>query len=138
MRKIVSHSLLNCKRYFTVYATILLVLLSSCAVKSNIKALTAIAAQTEHSSSKTNYNHTTPTFERCVEKEVTDQQMIQKFSFESHDLLPALLATAFFFLFLFPSAFRKTRHPLYKEGRKIRYSIPLFLEYQQIIVYCNK
>lgn len=126
----------NCKRYFFVFAAMLLVLLTSCAIKSSIKTLVGIPANTEHGLPKGNQNLSVNTIDKCAEFEVADTQIVQTISFSTNDLLPAVLFTAaLFFLVSFRTVSKEHTHPLYSGSSKIRSSIPLFLEYRKLLIH---
>lgn len=127
---------MNCKRYFVVFATMLLVLLSSCPVKTSIKTLVGGAAKTERNLPKPNRNFLSSAIDKCAEFEVADTQIAQKFSFKANNLLPVVLFTAsFLFLFSLLPLIKENKHPIYNGSSKIRSSIPIFLEYQKLIIH---
>lgn len=82
--------LANCKRYFLVFAAMLLVLLTSCAVKTSIKNLAGIPTKTERGVPKGNQNFSTNTLEKCAQFDASDTQIVQKVSFNANDLLPSI------------------------------------------------
>lgn len=126
---------MNFKRYLFVLATVLLVLLSSCVVKSSIKTLVGIPTNTAQSFAKGYLNFSVTNLDRCAEIDLADAQIIQKSSFDVHDLLSVAIFTVSFLLgVLFPAS-KENRHPLYSDSRKIRNSIPIFLEYRKLIIY---
>lgn len=126
----------NCKRYFLVFAAMLLVFLTSCAVKTSIEDLVGIPLKTERSLPKTNHNPSINTLEKCDQLNVEDTQIVQKNSFKANDLLPAVIFTvAFLFLFGFRPVNKETKHPLYSGSGKIRNSIPIFLECRKLIIH---
>lgn len=136
MGKTISNILVNCKRYFFVFAALLFVILTSCTLKSSIKALAGIPTNTEQSLPKGHHNFSANVFEKCAQFDVSDTQIVQKISFNTNDLLPAVIFTAIF-LFLLGSRhlIKENKHPLYNGSGKIRNSIPLFLEYQKLIIH---
>lgn len=128
----------NVKRYFFVFATMLLVLSSSCAVKTSIKNLVGVPAKTQQSIPKDNQNLSVNTGDKCAEFEIADTQIVQNISLNTNDLLPVVLFTAaLFFLFSFSSVAKEHNHPLYSGSAKIRNSIPLFLEYRKLLIHFN-
>lgn len=128
--------LANCKRYFLVFAAMLLVLLTSCAVKTSIKSLAGIPTKTELGVLKGNHNFSSNTFEKCSQLNIEDLKIAKKVSFSANDLLPAVIfTTAFLFLFGFYPISKENKHPIYSGSEKIRSSIPLFLEYRKLIIY---
>ncbi|WP_313091754.1 hypothetical protein [Chryseobacterium flavum] len=136
MDKTIPNILANCKRYFLVFAAMLLVLLTSCAVKTSIKNLAGIPTKTERGVPKGNQNFSTNTLEKCAQFDASDTQIVQKVSFNANDLLPAVIFTAaFFFLFGLHPVSKESKHPLYSGSGKIRSSIPIFLEYRKLIIH---
>lgn len=128
--------LANCKRYFLVFAAMLLVLLTSCAVKTSIKNLAGIPTKTERGVTKGSHNFSSNTSEKCAQFDVSDTQIVQKSSFNANNLLPAVIFTAaFLFLLGFRPVSKENKHPLYSGSGKIRSSIPLFLEYRKLIIH---
>ncbi|UQA74093.1 hypothetical protein K2F45_20080 [Sphingobacterium siyangense] len=126
----------NCKRYFFVFSVMLLVLLTSCAIKGSIKTLAGIPANTERGLPKGNQNFSVNTGDKCAEFDIADTQIVQKISFKANDLLPVVLFTAtFLFLFGFRPVSKENKHPLYSCSGKIRNAIPLFLEYRKLIIH---
>ncbi|WP_324756246.1 hypothetical protein [Sphingobacterium thalpophilum] len=114
----------------------LLVLLTSCAVKTSIKNLAGIPTKTERGVPKGNQNFSTNTLEKCAQFDASDTQIVQKVSFNANDLLPAVIFTAaFFFLFGLHPVSKESKHPLYSGSGKIRSSIPIFLEYRKLIIH---
>src|SRR5690606_38490056 len=126
------------KQYFFVLTAILFVLLSSCAIKSSIKELTGISANTEQGVPQNSRNLFTNSVEKCPSFDISDSQVVQNIAFESDDLLPLIsFKTAFLFLFDFPSLESERIHPLYNGSRKIQSSIPILLEYQKLITHSS-
>ncbi|WP_437362716.1 hypothetical protein [Olivibacter jilunii] len=125
-----------CKRSFLVFAAMLLVLLSSCAVKTSIKTLTGTPVKTERGIPKGSQSFSTNSVEKCAQLGVSDTQIVQKNSFNANDLLPAVIFTAaFLFLFGLRPVSKESKHPLYSGSGKIRSSIPIFLEYRKLIIH---
>ena len=115
----------KCKRYFLVFAAMLLVLLSSCSIKSGIKSLAGIPVGTERTLPKSNQYFSSGTVETCAEFDIEDTQIVQKFSFNANDLQPVA----------FLKISKENRHPVYSGSSKIRSTIPIFLEYQKLILH---
>jgi hypothetical protein len=114
----------------------LLVLLTSCAVKTSIKNLVGIPLKTERSVPKANHNLSTNTLANCSQFNVEDTQIVQKNAFKANDLLPAVILTAaFLFLLGVPPVSNENKHPLYNSSGKIRSAIPIFLEYRKLIIH---
>lgn len=136
MNRTVLNIISNCKRYFLVFASLLLVLLTSCPIKTSIKNFAGIPLKTERSTPKTSNNFSPNSLEMCAQYNIEDTQLVQKHSFEANNLLPAVILTAaFFFLFGFHPVSKENKHPLYSGSGKIRIAIPLFLEYRKLIIY---
>lgn len=130
MNRCIANIIENCKQYFFVLAIFLFVLLSSCVIKTGIKALIGHASKTEYSLPTANNHISIQALDTCVQLDILDTQ---KSSFSVNGLLPLVL---FSLLFLFTS--RKIgkilKHPIYSSSGKIRRSIPLFLEHKQLII----
>lgn len=136
MNRTILNISVGCKRYFFVLAAMLLVLLTSCAVKGSIKTLAGIPAKTERGLPTGNQNFSLNSIDKCAGFLVADTQIVQTISFNTNDLLPAVLFTAtLFFLFRLSSVVKEHAHPLYGGSAKIRSSIPLFLEYRKLLLY---
>lgn len=136
MDRTIPNILANCKRYFLVFAAMLLVLLTSCAVKTSIKNLVGIPLETERSLPKANHNLLANTLVKCSQLNVEDTQIVQKNSFKANDLLPAVILTvSFLFLLGIPPVSNENKHPLYNSSGKIRSAIPIFLEYRKLIIH---
>lgn len=136
MNSIIPNIFEYCKRSLLVFAAMLLVLLSSCAIKTSIKTLAGAPVKTERGMPKGSQSFSTNSAEKCAQLDVFDTQIVQKNSFNANDLLPAVILTAaFLFLFSFRPLSKENKHPLYSGSGKIRSSIPLFLEYQKLIIH---
>lgn len=132
MNKAIPHITNNFKRYLLVFASFLLVLLTSCSVKTSIKTLIGIPLQSEHRVPKGNSGFTVTAVEKCAPSDSIDAQTLQKSSTHTNDLLPTVIYTvAFLFLLGLRPVSEKIKHPLYSGSGKIRNSIPIFLEYQK-------
>lgn len=136
MGKTISNILVNCKRYILVFAAMLLVLLTSCSIKSSIKNFAGFPTNKEQGLPKGQHNFSVDKFEKCAQFDVSDTQIVQKISFNANDLLPVVIFTAIFLFLLGPRyLIKENKHPLYNGSGKIRNSIPLFLEYQKLIIH---
>jgi len=132
----ISNISVNCKQYFLVFATVLLVLLTSCAVKGSIKNLAGIPTNTERGIPKSIHNFAAKTLEKCTQLNVESPQIVQKDFFNANNLLPAVILTAtFLFLLGFRPLNKENEHPVYSSSSKIRSSIPIFLEYRKLIIH---
>lgn len=126
----------NCRQHFLVFATILLVLLTSCVVKGSIKSLAGIPLTTERSIPKGNQHFSSNSTEKCAEYEVSSSQIVQKSSISTNNLMPVVIfTTAFLFLFGLQPVSKENKHPVYSGSSKIRSAVPLFLEYRKLILH---
>lgn len=126
----------NVQRYLFVFATVLLVLFSSCIVRASVKTLVGIPTKTEKGIPTANRSFSASSVEKCSTIETADTLTVQKSSSNANDLLPVVLFTAtFFFLFSFRSLTKESKHPIYSSSSKIRSSIPIFLEYRKLIIH---
>ncbi|WP_434376423.1 hypothetical protein [Sphingobacterium spiritivorum] len=136
MNKIIPNISMHYKRYFFVFAAILLVLLTSCVVKTSIKNLAGIPVKTEQSIPKGSQNFSAHAIEKCSQSDASDKQIVQKKSIDTNNLLPAVIFTAaFLFLFALQPVNKESKHPLYSDSGKIHSSIPIFLEYRKLILH---
>lgn len=136
MSKTIPNIANNFQRYLFVFATVFLVLFSSCAVKASVKTLAGIPTKTEGGLPKANHNVPVSSVERCTVVTASDMQVVPKSSSYANDLLPVVLFTAsFLFLFSFRSVSKESKHPIYSGSSKIRSSIPIFLEYRKLIIH---
>jgi len=135
MNRIVQNIKMNYRRGLFVFATILLVSLTSCPIKISIKRLAGIPVKTEQPTTPKN-QHSVNTFEKCNVVSASEMQIVQKSSSNANDLLPVVLFTAsFLFLFSFRPVSKENKHPIYSGSSKIRSSVPLFLEYRKLIIH---
>lgn len=141
MIKQLHHIITNLKRYQWVYAAVFLVLISSCSIKGGIKNLlhttsveTSLASGVN--SGKSGYTSGNISMENCSKYQELDTKIVKSQQLDLQDLLPVLLFSAALFslLFLFYD-FKEQNHPRYGDTRKRGYHIPLFLQYQKIIIY---
>ncbi|WP_188506856.1 hypothetical protein [Parapedobacter pyrenivorans] len=118
------------QRCLFVCIVVVLVLLTSCPVKSSIKSLAGIPANTEQGLVKKN---DVVGSERCVVGETADTKISPTTSFQTNDWLPiAILVVTF--LFLPGYTWRNEQsHPLYG-SLKIPGTLPIFLQYQKLII----
>lgn len=127
-------TLSNTKKYtqrcLFICIVVVLVLLTSCPVKSSIKSLAGIPANTEQGLVKKN---DVVGSERCVVGETADTKISPTTSFQTNDWLPiAILAVTFLFLPGYTSC-NEQSHPLYG-SLKIPGTLPIFLQYQKLII----
>jgi len=124
------HTVTGYQQYLFVFVLTLFVLLSSCPVKAAIKNLSAEPI-TEQTSSG-HHGTLSANFDRCADSELT-VVVTNTSSSEMADLLPAvLLLSAAFLLFSFTLR-KEQEHPLYRNTRIVG-TLPLFLEYRQLII----
>lgn len=127
-------TLSNTKKYtqrcLFVCIVVVLVLLTSCPVKSSIKSLAGIPANTEQGLVKKN---DVVGSERCVVAETADTKISPTTSFQTNDWLPiAILSVTFLFLLGYTRC-NEQSHPLYG-SLKIPGTLPIFLQYQKLII----
>ena len=124
----------NHLRQLFAFAAAILIILTSCSVKSSIKSMAGIPVNTEQGLAKNNHGFIGAGSETCLNGETTDTKISQTASFNTITLLPAVILTAAF-LFLFGYTPRKEKlHPLYG-NLKIPSTLPLFLLYRKLLVY---
>ncbi len=136
MNKTIPNIANNFQRYLFVFATVFLVLFSSCAVKASVKTLVGIPTKAEQGLPKGNPNLSVSSPDRCTVVSASDMQVVQKSSLNANDVLPVVLFTAtFLFLFSFRSITKESKHPRYSGSSKIRSAVPIFLEYRKLIIH---
>lgn len=136
MKKNTPNISMNYRRLLFVLASALLVLLTSCPIKSNLKTLIDIPLKSDFSLNQGNKVSSLNSSEVCAQIGDIDIHSSQKTSLDINDILPALFATiTLLFLFNFYDSSRNTKHPLYTNSGKIRNSIPLFLEYRKLLIH---
>lgn len=124
----------NHLRQLFVFTAAVLIILTSCSVKSSIKSMAGIPVNTEQGLAKNKHGFIGAGSETCLNGDTTDTKISQTASFNPITLLPAVILTAAF-LFLFGYTPRKEKlHPLYG-NLKIPSSLPLFLLYRKLLVY---
>jgi len=112
----------------------LLVLLTSCVVKTSIKNFAGIPTKTERGVPKGSHSFSTNSVEKCTQFNVSSTLIVQKPSFNAKGLFPAIIFTTAF-LFGFRTLSKANKHPLYSGSGKIPSAVPIFLEYRKIIIY---
>lgn len=119
------------QQYFFVLALVLFALLSSCPIKAGIKSLASEPIKSEQRTSGQS-GALSSHFDKCADSERTVMVTTSRSS-PIADLLPAVLLLGVA-LYFFCFTFRKEKvHPLYG-NLKLAGSLPLFLEYQQLII----
>ncbi|MHC5202494.1 hypothetical protein [Myroides sp. LJL119] len=137
MSKKLENIMLNFKRYFWVYASVFLILISSCSIKGSIKNFINTPVKSSVGINKAMHTISTLNKDNCASYTDSDSQILQKSSLDLGDLLPTIfLAIGLLALYYVLFGYPKQKHPNYPSARKIRFSVPLFLEYQKIITYC--
>lgn len=130
MNRTISNIFKNYQRYLFVFAMIFLVLLSSCPIKS----LASNPVKTEYGAIKDSHSLIGNNLEDCID--ATETKIAETVSIHTNDLLPVVIFTiAFLFLFSFRPESKENKHPLYSGGGKISNSIPIFLEYQKLLIH---
>lgn len=122
------------QRHIVMFASIFLVLLSSCAIKSSIKNLVSEnSSQTgEHKTAhKSNFSITKTS--SCSIINATEKLSLSKtISLEKSKVLPVFLSFAFaFFLGI---VIPKNQEHSYYNTTKISGAIPIFLRYEKLII----
>lgn len=136
MNKTTLHILKGLQQYLFVFAVLLVMLLSSCAVKASIKNLAGFPPKTEQGFPKSNKNLSIITIDNCFQVNVADTQIEHAKNTGVNDLVPILLfAAATFFFFGFRLENKENKHPLYTSSAKIRNSISIFLEYRKLLIH---
>ncbi|WPQ63077.1 hypothetical protein SIO70_32435 [Chitinophaga sancti] len=130
MNRTVLYNLRTYQRYFFVFATMVLVLLSSCPIKSVIKNLAGIPTNKEQGLTKKSNPFFGNGAEKCI-SETLDTTISQTGSFNTNDWLPALLTTAFVFL---PGYTLCNELPQFYGSLKIPGTLPIFLQYRKLII----
>ncbi len=133
MNKIIPNITNNFQRYLFVFATVFLVLFSSCAIKASVKTLAGISTKTEQDLPQANHNSSVNSVDKCTVGTTSDMQVVQKSSFNANDLLlTSLFTTISLFLLSFVPD-KAPSHPLYG-NLKISGTLSLFLQYRKLII----
>lgn len=135
MGKIILNTLENNKRYLLGISAVILVLLSSCAIKNSLETFLNLPVETEQTYPKGGHSFIENSAEECAAIDFLDNQIVQNISSSTDDLLPAVIFTTFLFLIVFHPIKKEGKHPLYKDSGKIRNNIPIFLEYRKLIIH---
>lgn len=131
MNRTLSHIPKYSQRYFFVFAVIILIMFS-CPIKSSIKTLVGIPTNTERTLNLNN-NTIYSSLEKCENSETANSKVSQEISFKTISLLPAVLLAVTFPFLLGSIQIKQLSHPLYKR-LKISGTLPIFLEYQKLII----
>jgi len=121
------------RQYLLVFAALVLVLLTSCPIKSGIKTLIGLPAKTGQGIAKSNSHFFSNNPDRCINSETTETTVSQAVSVDAGNSLPAALLTA---AFLFLSGIicgKEPSHPRYG-NLKIPGSLPIFLRYRRLLI----
>jgi len=136
MKWTVQHIVCHCRRFFAIYAMLLLVLLTSCPIKSSLKTFVGLPVNTEQSTAKGNFNFSAQTGEKCSETAISEGQFVHNNLAQANFILPVLLLAGSFLLFLTSRKVSKEHiHPRYCRSTKIYNVIPLFLAYRKLILH---
>lgn len=131
-----SNMTMNYKGLFVLLASLLLVLLTSCPVKSSLKTLAGIPVKTENQLPQGKNTFSTHTGNSCSVLSATEVQHVQPVQKSMNDLLPIIVFTAaFLFINAYPAAIKERKHPVYSRSSKISNAIPLFLAYRKLILH---
>lgn len=119
-----------------IFAALILVLLTSCPIKSSIKTIAGLPVNTEQRSSAANHGLLTSNVQQCIlESAVETQAMPQGML---HNILPeALVVSILLFVTNYSLFSKETKHPVYSGSAKVSNSIPLFLAYRKLILHFN-
>lgn len=123
----------NYRQYLFVFVAMILVLISSCSVKTGIKSLAGVPISTEQNSTKKGNVVFGAIVEQCINSETANKEISQSISLDTSDSFPdALLLAAFIFIYGFELHTQQI-HPLYSTV-KISGSLPIFLQNQKLII----
>lgn len=134
-----TYNKLSLRQTFMIVVAVLCLVLSSCAVKANVKYFLDLQT-TEQSQNPIKQNgkqYISSTSQICHYDQLSEITIVQKAGFEfSQNTLATLVCCAFlYFLLGLHSVNKENKHPLYYGSRKIPKTIPLFLEYRKLIIY---
>lgn len=136
MKMTISNISMNYKGLFVIFASLLLVLLTSCPVKSSLKTWVGIPINTEQQTPQGKHGFLTNGGEQCSVASASEVQIVHAEHKSINDLLPIIVFTASFLCLLSFSAQKKeSKHPVYSGSSKISNSIPLFLAYRKLILH---
>ncbi|NKI27849.1 hypothetical protein HCG49_14895 [Arenibacter sp. 6A1] len=123
----------NYRQYLFVFVAMILVLISSCSVKSGIKSLAGVPFSTEQNTTKKGNVVFGAHKANCINTETANKEISQSISLDTADSLPeALLVAAFIFVFG-NTLYKQQLHPRYS-NLKIPGSLPIFLQNQKLIL----
>lgn len=135
MNRIVSHISAGYWRHIFVFAMFLLLLLTSCPIKSSLKSFASLPAKTETGLPKSHQIISASSIVSCSNIDQSVDSILPGNYISASDLLPFLWCTvSILFLTGFCQINKTRKHPLYSGSRKIRPSVPLFLEYRKLIL----
>lgn len=127
---------MNYKGLFVIFASLLLVLLTSCPVKSSLKTLVGIPIKTEHQLPQGKAGFSLHHGQQCSVASASEVQIVQTDQKSINELLPIVVYVASFLILLsFPTQRKESKHPVYSGSSKITNSIPLFLAYRKLILH---
>ena len=133
MKKNVVPFLKNSKQYFFVLATVFLVLLSSCAVKGGIKSFMLFPDSIKNTTTKSMQFMLTTGIEKCQVIENAITSSTQELHSNHSNFLPLFLLSAALLILSGVALYQTPTHPRYGT-LKISGSLPIFLQYQKLII----
>ena len=133
MKKNVVPFLKNSKQYFFVLATVFLVLLSSCAVKGGIKSFMLFPDSIQNTTTKSMQFMLTTGIEKCQVIENAITTSTQELVGSHANFLPLLLLSVALVILSGVAFNHNPSHPRYGT-LKISGSLPIFLQYQKLII----
>ena len=133
MKKNVVSILKKSKQYIAVLAAIFLVLLSSCAVKGGIKSFMLFPDSIQNTTAKSMQFMLTTGIKKCAVIENAIASSSQELVGNHLNFLPLLLLSAALLILSGVSLYQIPPHPRYGT-LKISGSLPIFLQYQKLII----
>lgn len=132
MNPTITHIFNNCKRYLLVISAVLLVVLSSCIVKSSLKTYSGIPINKEWNLPKSTHQSAQLLKDSCNQVMGTVYSgIVTEYKFISI----LFFAISFFSFLVYHFSRNRNKHPLYSSSSKIRNNIPLFLEYRKLVIH---
>ena len=123
----------NSKQYFFVLATVFLVLLSSCAVKGGIKSLILFPDSIQNTTTKMVQFMLTSGVEKCQVIENAITSSTQELLANHSNFLPLVALSVVLLILSGGTLYQIPTHPRYGTV-KISGSLPIFLQYQKLII----
>lgn len=117
-----------------IFAALILVLLTSCPIKSSLKTFAGFPSNTEQRAPMGKQGISMSSNERCTLESASETQAMPQSVV--NNILPAVLTVFAVLLVVNFSPFSKeTKHPVYSGSAKVSNSIPLFLAYRKLILH---